>query len=73
MSRRATIGPSLLGSGLNREAMRDLMTDKPPTCRREPSEIQLRRCPLNPRQWAPEGSHAAGKCLCCNVPFAAAA
>jgi hypothetical protein len=68
MSRRATIGPNLIGSGLNREAMRDLMTDRQP-CKREPSEVQLRRCPLNQRQWAPAGSLDAGRCLCCGVAF----
>jgi hypothetical protein len=72
MNRRASTGPTLIGHGLNREAMHDLMRDSKPTCRREPPEIQLRRCPLNPRQWAPAGSLDAGRCLCCGVAFPSA-
>lgn len=71
--RRLTVGPTLLGERLTESDMRELLIDKQPTCNREPSDIQLRRCPLNPRAWAPAGSLAAGVCLCCNTPLPRAA
>lgn len=58
---------------LSKDDVRELLAEPPKPCQRERSEIQLRRCPLNPRQWAPAGSAAAGRCLCCGVAFSEAA
>jgi len=62
----------LLERRLTDDDLRDLLTDKIPTCTREPSEIRLLRCPLT-GEWAPEGSFAAGACQCCYSPFPRAA
>lgn len=73
MTRRLTIGPTLIGERLTEDDMQELLRDPKPNCQREASDVQLRRCPLNPRAWAPAGSLAAGICLCCNTPLAKAA
>lgn len=63
----------LLEYRLSNDALADLLADKPESLGRERPVIELRRCPLNRNAWAPKGSYEAGRCLCCNVPFADAA
>ncbi len=71
--RWAEAPPRLLERKLTDDELRDLLTDKVPSCKREPSEIRLLRCPLDRNAWAPLGSYDAGVCLCCNTPFPRAA
>lgn len=63
----------LLERRLSDGELRDLLTDRRPTCDRERPDIQLRRCPLDGNAWSPRGSLAAGRCLCCGLPFREAA
>lgn len=38
--------PSLFEALRSDDSLAELLADRPPTCRREPSDVQLRRCPL---------------------------
>ena len=60
-------------SRLSNDELADLLApDSESPTTRQPSAVTTRRCPLT-GEWAPKGSAAAGRCLCCYTRFPRAA